>query len=202
VRGTDLQQFNVNLLYKLQWYRWTLLNVYVRNTAILQSMFWYWEKAANILLKLLKVQQTSFFLVLKCIVCTKQKSIQFSWTVGTVVLYIATYIWFVLWLFCNITCSPLTLPPPPCALRYRGYWRPGGRLFWRWRWEEGQRRRRWLHAAPMRKSGKRTAFQPCWICYTFAFLFIMPSCDSLLILNILLLRSILQTTVVFFYFLL
>lgn len=88
---------HVKLLYKLQWYQWTLLNVYVRNTAILQYIL-VLDQAANILLKLLKVLQTSF-LVLKCIVCTNKVSSLAEQLACVCLVVLYSYIYF----YCTVT---------------------------------------------------------------------------------------------------
>lgn len=100
------------------------------------------DQAANILLKLLKVLQTSF-LVLKCI--------QFSWTVCLVVLY--SYIYFyVLWLLTDCLLISSVPHMTPVWL----YWETESeREIWEQRWWAALAGR---DAAP--RAPRRAALQP------------------------------------------
>lgn len=107
---------HANLHYKLQWYHWTMLNVYIRNTAI----FWYWIKLLTLLLKLLKVPQTSFLVL--CFVFTK--NIKLSWMVDMCVLScFHVHMFSVLWLFVvlyGLSCNVTSFSPSLCMAVWWG----------------------------------------------------------------------------------
>ena len=126
------------------------------------------DQAANILLKLLKVLQTSF-LVLKCI--------QFSWTVCLVVLY--SYIYFyVLWLLTDCLLISSVPHMTPVWL----YWETESeREIWEQRWWAALAGRDAAPRAPRRAAlqpRSLVAFQhfPCfvWLTTMDSFLNILP----------------------------